>query len=196
MSCLIKLGVFPLTGVLAPLLPWSRPRVKASAVPAPASDSRPAAAVGGVGCGGACGDGGVPCFDSLCRRPRPDSGTHRGRRPYKRKCGPRRHRRSWTGTGGGLLKISGLNIQSPKPKTAELLQEITLFNYDFVILSETWLRPSTPNRLLVFLDHSVKRADRSYKPLGHGGVAIVFRELYVCKPIKMCIQFACTFLSY
>ena len=37
----------------------------------------------------------------------------------------------------------------------------------------------------MFPSFSVKRADRSYTSLGHGGVAIVFRDLYVCKPIKV-----------
>ena len=115
----------------------------------------------------------------------PKRGTHRGSRSYDRKRGPRRHRRSWTTTGEGLLKISGINIQSLKPKTVDLYQELTRFDYDFVVLSETWLKPSIPNRLLVFPGYAVKRADRSFKPNGHGGVAIVFRDSYVYKLIKV-----------
>ena len=48
----------------------------------------------------------------------------------------------------GLL-IGALNIQSLKPKLLELTDEISRNNYDVLLLSETWLRPSTPNRLLV-----------------------------------------------
>ena len=80
--------------------------------------------------------------------------------------------------------MCGLNVQSLRPKTVELYHEITRYNYDFVAVSETWLRPATPNRLLTFPGYSIKRADRSYAPLGYGGVAIVFREKFVHKPIR------------
>ena len=158
----------------------SRPRVKAGAGSAPASDARSAAAERG---GGSSGDGAAPSGVRAGGRSGSRRGTHRGRRSYDRKRGPRRHRRSWTTTGEGLLKISGINIQSLKPKTVDLYQELTRFDYDFVVLSETWLKPSIPNRLLVFPGYAVKRADRSFKPNGHSGVAIVFRDSYVYKLI-------------
>ena len=84
-----------------------------------------------------------------------------------------------------MIKISALNIQSLKPKISELSQELNRFDYDFAILSETWLKPSIPNRLLVFPGYTLKRADRSTKPLGHGGVATLFRDSYVCKTIRV-----------
>ena len=147
-----------------------RPPVKASAAPEPASE-RPALGAGGP----RSTDGGGP------RRRR----THRGRRSRERKRGPRRRRRHWTASGDGALRICGLNVQSLKPKTVELYHEITRFNYDFAALSETWLRQSTPNRLLVFPGYHIKRADRTHAPLGHGGVAIIYRDKFAHKLIRV-----------
>ena len=111
--------------------------------------------------------------------------THRGRRSRERKRGPRRRHNSWTTTSGNrIIKVCGINIQSLKPKTVELYHEIARYGYDFVAVSETWLKPTVPNRLLSFPGYSVKRADRSHAPLGHGGVAIVFRDRFVHKPIR------------
>ena len=85
---------------------------------------------------------------------------------------------------GSLQDISRVVTGPGMPFDAYVSRQWNSGNhYDFVILSKTWLRPSTPNRLLAFPGYPVKRAYRSYKPLGHGGVAIVFRDLCVCKPI-------------
>ena len=81
--------------------------------------------------------------------------------------------------------MCGINIQSIKPKTVELYHEIKRYGYDFVAVSETWLKATTPSRLLQFPGYSIKRADRSYAPLGHGGVAILFRDKFVHKPIHV-----------
>ena len=112
--------------------------------------------------------------------------THRGTRSYQRKRGPRRHRRDWTtNTGSRNIKICALNIQSLKPKTAELYSEMMRYNYDFVVLSETWLKPCTPNRLLNFPGYVMKRADRTWPPKGYGGVALIYRDRFECKPITV-----------
>ena len=158
-----------------------RPRVKAGGRPAPASAARAAAEGEGREPSGTCASD----LARVDRRSGSRRGAHRGRRSYERKRGPRRHQRSWTGAGDGLVKISALNIQSLKPKIADLTHELTRFDYDFVVLSETWLKSSVPNRLLTFPGYSLKRSDRSYAPLGHGGVAILFRDSYVLKPIKV-----------
>ena len=63
--------------------------------------------------------------------------------------------------------------------------ELDRFNYDFVVLSETWLRPCTPSRFLNFPGYVIKRADRAWPPKGYGGVAVVYRDTYECKPIKV-----------
>ena len=119
-------------------------------------------------------------------RKRRDRPTHRGRRSYVRKRGPRRHRRDWTDAAGPReLKLCALNIQSLKPKSVELRDEIDRFSYDFVALSETWLKPCIPNRLLTFPGYVIKRCDRPWAPQGHGGVAILFREKYQHKAISV-----------
>ena len=114
---------------------------------------------------------------------RPRRKTHRGRRSTERKRGPRRHHRTWTSSEARTLKVCGINIQSLKPKTVELYDEIMRFNYDFIGLSETWLKPATPNRLLPFSGYVLKRSDRRQAPLGHGGVAILYRENFVQKNV-------------
>ena len=80
-----------------------------------------------------------------------------GRRPQRRGARGRR------GRGGGRtataptahrpgtgLSIGALNVQSLKPKLLELSDELSRQDLDIMLLSETWLRPSTPKRLLVF----------------------------------------------
>ena len=47
------------------------------------------------------------------------------------------------------LLIGSLNIQSLKPKIQELTFELNRHNYDVMLLAGTWLRSTTPNRLLV-----------------------------------------------
>ena len=122
--------------------------------------------------------------DTTAPRTRRNRPAHRGRRSYVRKRGPRRHRRSWTDVAGPReLKLCALNIQSLKPKSVELRDEIERFSYDFVALCETWLKPITPNRLLAFPGYVIKRCDRPWAPRGYGGVAILFRENFQQKTI-------------
>ena len=69
------------------------------------------------------------------------------------------------------LRIGALNIQSLKPKILELSKELGQKDYDVMLLSETWPRPTTPKRLLVIPGYSVSRVDRP-DGRGYGGVAI------------------------
>ena len=86
-----------------------------------------------------------------------------------------------SGTG---LHIGALNIQSLKPKLLELTDAITRYDYDVLLLSETWLRPSTPNRLLVIPGYAISRADRP-DGRGYGGVAIVTKAGITSMALKL-----------
>ena len=86
-----------------------------------------------------------------------------------------------SGTG---LHIGALNIQSLKPKLLELTDAITRYDYDVFLLSETWLRPSTPNRLLVIPGYAISRADRP-DGRGYGGVAIVTKAGITSMTLKL-----------
>ena len=117
-----------------------------------------------------------------------------GRRPQRRGARGRR------GRGGGRrlestlpltgqlsgtgLHIGALNIQSLKPKLLELTDAITRYDYDVLLLSETWLRPSTPNRLLVIPGYAISRADRP-DGRGYGGVAIVTKAGITSMALKL-----------
>ena len=117
-----------------------------------------------------------------------------GRRPQRRGARGRR------GRGGGRrlestlpltgqlsgtgLHIGALNIQSLKPKLLELTDAITRYDYDVFLLSETWLRPSTPNRLLVIPGYAISRADRP-DGRGYGGVAIVTKAGITSMTLKL-----------
>ncbi|KAF0313713.1 hypothetical protein FJT64_015847 [Amphibalanus amphitrite] len=46
------------------------------------------------------------------------------------------------------------------------------YNHDFYVLTETWLRPTTPTRLVTFPGYTLHRADRP-DGSGFGGVAIL-----------------------
>ena len=84
-----------------------------------------------------------------------------------------------------LFKICAINVQSLKPKTLEVTHELDLFGYDIMIISETWLRPNCPNRLLVFPGYDLKRSDRKFSPKGHGGVAVLCRTGIQAKKIDV-----------
>ena len=70
------------------------------------------------------------------------------------------------------LRIGALNIQSLKLKILELSNELGQKDYDVMLLSETWPRPTTPNRLLVIPGYSVSRVDRP-DGRGYGVIAIL-----------------------
>ena len=105
--------------------------------------------------------------------------TRRGRRAPSARHRGCRGGRGWCGGGGAgagaRLLIGHLNIQSLKPKILELSTELNKFKYDILTLNETWLRPSTPNRLLVVPGYQLLRADRP-DGRGFGGVAVLVRD--------------------
>ena len=95
--------------------------------------------------------------------------------------------------GGGCraqatgLVIGALNIQSLKPKLLELSHELNQHQFDVLSLSETWLKPATPTKLLVLPGYSVARADRR-DGRGYGGVAIITRDGLSSSILKMDFQ--------
>ena len=75
-----------------------------------------------------------------------------------------RSRRSTAVCHGGLI-----NIQSLLPKIASLQHEhLNRLDYDFCIITETWLRSATASRLVNFPGYALHRADRP-GDVGHGG---------------------------
>ena len=97
--------------------------------------------------------------------------TRRGNRP-----GRRRGANGWQSADiRSSILIGAINIQSIKPKLPELnheLHELNKRRYDLLSVTETWLKPSTPSRLLSFPGYRVFRADRPDKS-GYGGVIAV-----------------------
>ena len=101
----------------------------------------------------------------------PHRRTRRGSRPGRRR-GPN----GWQSADirSGIL-IGAINIQSIKPKLLELNHELNKRRYDLLSVTETWLKSSTPSRLLSFPGYRVFRADRPDKS-GYGGVAVLCRD--------------------
>ena len=75
----------------------------------------------------------------------------------------------------GQLYIGELNIQSLKPKLLELRHDISEHGYDVIVLNETWMKTTTPNRLVPIPGYQLVRRDRPDNR-GYGGVAIAVRE--------------------
>ena len=120
-----------------------------------------------------------------------------GRRPQRRGARGRRgrgkqHTEAATPPTGqrapdtGLL-VGALNIQSMKPKLLELTEEISRHDFDVILLSETWLRPTTPNRLLVIPGYSISRADRP-DGSGYGGVAILTKSTITSEALMLSVS--------
>ena len=77
----------------------------------------------------------------------------------------------------GELAIAQINIQSMKPKLPEL--RLLAHQYDAIAISESWLSPRVPQRLLTIDGYQVFRRDRpaaSRLPRGKGGVAVLVRD--------------------
>ena len=56
-----------------------------------------------------------------------------------------------------------------------------MYDFDILALSELWLLPSVPNRLISINGYNLYRADRpvaSSLAKGHGGVAILVKAAY------------------
>ena len=67
-----------------------------------------------------------------------------------------------------------LNIRSLKPKILSLRHDLSYFDCDLRVLSETWLKPETISRLVSFPGYSLTRADRP-DGSGFGGVVVLTR---------------------
>ena len=114
------------------------------------------------------GRAGLPGSRSAGRR------SHRGRRSVHRQRGSRGGAWRPADRRSGVL-LAGLNIQSLKPKLLELRQELARNRYDLLVLTKTWMRPSTPSRLISIPGYDIYRRDRPDQS-GYGGVAIVIKE--------------------
>ena len=113
------------------------------------------------------------------------------RRPRGRERRPqRRGARGQRGRGGGrrvarrLLHVGALNIQSLKPKLLELSDVLHRHDIDVMLLSETWLRPTTPSRLVVLPGYTISRVDRPDRR-GYGGVATITRTGVTSSTLKI-----------
>ena len=101
--------------------------------------------------------------------------TRRGRRGCQRPRGAAAGVKWRTGPRNGHLYVAALNTQSLKPHLLELRQDISEHGYDIAALSETWLKPSTPNRLIPIPGYTIYRNDRA-DGRGYGGVAVLVRD--------------------
>ena len=133
----------------------TRPRA-ASTLAGPADPADPAGAV----------------TDSSASRGR---GRRRGGRGRGRRRGCRGGKVWRAGTGNNDLLVGHINIQSIKNKMIDLRYEVDLHNYDAISINETWLRKATTG-LMRIPNYTFLRADRTVKPLGFGGVAVLVRD--------------------
>ena len=118
-----------------------------------------------------------------------------GAAPSNRRARTRRGKRSRVrGCRGGVrwrlpgrhppnqIMVGQLNTQSLKPKLPDLRNELhSLYDFDILALSETWLSGNVPSRLLTVSGYQLHRFDRprtSRLAKGHGGVAILSRDSY------------------
>uniref|UniRef100_A0A3B3CCL8 Reverse transcriptase domain-containing protein n=1 Tax=Oryzias melastigma TaxID=30732 RepID=A0A3B3CCL8_ORYME len=75
-----------------------------------------------------------------------------------------------------------LNIRSVVSKTEQLEHLLTESNLDYLCLSETWLKPSTPQSVFHIEGYNVFRCDR--KQGKGGGVMIYVKEKFDCTTIE------------
>ncbi len=78
------------------------------------------------------------------------------------------------------IRIIQLNIQSVRSKIADLRFDIqtNTLEFDILLISETWLKPTIPNRFLNIRDYKLIRSDRpttSTQSQGYGGVGILMK---------------------
>lgn len=78
------------------------------------------------------------------------------------------------------IRIIQLNIQSVHSKIADLRFDIqtNTLEFDILLISETWLKPTIPNRFLNIRDYKLIRSDRpttSTQSQGYGGVGILMK---------------------
>ena len=118
--------------------------------------------------------------------------SSRGRRGGRKRVRPRRKRggRDWrrhSDNTSDRLLIGQLNIQSIKPKIVDLRSDLPDYQFDILALCETWLTPNVLNRLLNIDGYRLYRCDRSDTrglAKGHGGVAILIRDMYHVEVLK------------
>ena len=115
----------------------------------------------------------VPAQPAAVTDPGPPGPARRGSRGRRR--GSRAGRIWRTTPRCGQLYIGQINIQSLKPKLLALRQDIAEHGYDVIVLNETWMRPTTHNRLVPIPGYQLVRRDRP-DGKGYGGVAIAARE--------------------
>ena len=182
-----------------------------AAAPAPHPWRRPRA---GAGCRLRARSGSPPPARGVQSQPEPHAESRhtvssQGSLPAAPGAAPdrrRRHRRAkYRGCRGGVswarhgdrqpndLLIGQLNIQSLKPKLADLRLDLSeVHQFDILALCESWLTPNVPNRLLQISGYKLCRVDRpaqSKLPHGYGGVALLVRDCYdmekVSRPATM-----------
>ena len=90
--------------------------------------------------------------------------------------------------GGQHLIVGQLNVQSLLPKLPDIRADIEdRYSFDLLMLCETWLSETTPDRLLNISGYQIFRKDRPLRgrlPGRHGGVAIYVRESYETEVIQ------------
>lgn len=72
-------------------------------------------------------------------------------------------------------------MQSLKPKIADLRADLSVYQFDVLVLCEVWLTPNVPNRLLTIDGYRLYRCDRPADrglAKGRGGVALLIRDMY------------------
>ena len=117
-----------------------------------------------------------PAADRSAPRP-----TRRGVRSRQR--GSRGGRIWRRGDRPNQLCIGQLNVQSMKPKILELRHDIDQHGYDVVALCETWMKPTTPDRLIPVPGYRLLRRDRA-DGRGYGGVAVLVKETMTATVMK------------
>ena len=87
--------------------------------------------------------------------------------------------------------ILSLYIQSVKRKILSLPHDLSHYDFDICILSETWLKPKTLSRYVQFPGNSLTRADRP-DGRGYGVLAVLSRTGLSVKrlqPVCTCNSF-------
>ena len=136
--------------------------------------AQPAAAPGGAG------GNGRPAAAAAAATAGSRAKTRRGKRSRRRGSRGGVNWRRHADINGKDLIVGQLNIQSLKPNLPDLVRDIDrVYGFDVYCLSETWLAPNIPDRLITVPGYKVVRCDRANDrrlPKGHGGVAILIRE--------------------
>lgn len=90
------------------------------------------------------------------------------------------------------LQIAHLNVRSLQPKLAEFKLLIFKEKYDVIALSETWLKPNTPDSHIKINGYKIVRVDR---PTRGGGVAFYIRDNIKFDTLVVSIEIEQLFIS-